>query len=92
MSRNLPPAPDDSAAGIILQMLRWLVFVMDPDDRGLVFVVGCLSWSLRHGGTLTPKQLAAIEDIYSRVVEQWDHGALACENHPLQDVEPEGHP
>lgn len=67
---------------------------MDGDDQYLAFVASCLAWAIEHDGTLTEKQAAACQRVLEHVAKAWEHGTLACQlarNHPLQDIEPEGH-
>lgn len=71
------PAPPESTAWI--DILRWMICVMDRDDGRLSFVAGCLSHSLRYGG-LSDRQHNVCEPIFHRVVDDWRAGVLICQN------------
>lgn len=58
--------------------LRWMVCVMDADDRSLSFVCSCLSHAVK--GRLSDKQTAALEKCRKRVVEAYKAEILECQN------------
>src|SRR5690606_5481161 len=86
-----PDPPPDGCAWV--DALRWLVAVMDGDDRSLLFVAGCLRYALEHNGCLTSKQADACNRILTRILDRWHEGTLACQlavDHPLRNVQPRG--
>lgn len=61
-----------------LDVLKWLVSVMDRDDKGLHFVASVLASAARYGG-ITEKQAIAVENAYDRVLKLFNNGALAIQ-------------
>lgn len=78
------PNPPQSALWV--DLLRWMICVMDPDDKRLAFVAGCLSHAMRAGG-LSEKQSAACQSILGAMCRDWADGILVCQNTaPPSDV------
>lgn len=69
-----PPADDADA----LDIMKWLVAVIDRDDKSLHFVANVLSQFAKYGG-ITEKQAAAVEKTYVRVLKAFENGALAIQ-------------
>jgi hypothetical protein len=86
-----PPDPPPPGSAWV-DALRWLVCVMDSDDRGsLAFVASCLAWALNHDGTLTERQARACQKVLQRVTRAWHAGILDVQiDRRLADVEPAG--
>lgn len=57
--------------------LRWMVTVMDADDRSLHFVSSCLSHALK--GPLSDKQVNALIKCRNRVVLAFETEMLECQ-------------
>lgn len=60
-------------------ILRWLVTVMNDDDRRLPFVCGVLGQSAKRNFALSPKQAEVCTRIMNAVVIEYDAGALDCQ-------------
>lgn len=73
--------PQEPASRQWSDLLRWLVCIMDPDDKRLSFVAGCLSHTLKFGG-LSDRQCAACEAILNSVKSDLSEGILLCQNIP----------
>lgn len=71
------PQPPDSVRWA--DVLRWLVCVMDPDDKSLSYVASCLSHALQFNG-LSDKQHIVCAKISDRVRASYDAGTLLCQN------------
>lgn len=69
---DLSPPSSDADAG---DVMKWMVSVMDRDDKALHFVASVLSHFLKNGG-LSEKQAAALEKRYAIVLDQFDRGVL----------------
>jgi hypothetical protein len=72
----LPPYGEDGTPWT--DTLRWLVCVMNPDDRSLHFIASVLSSALKNGG-LTERQAAAAKKIEHRIMRDYDAGVLDCQ-------------
>lgn len=70
--------PDPPATRWSLDGLRWLVFVMNPDDRDFDFVIGVFAFALKKQ-YVTERQLAKIERISKRVSHAYGREALLCQ-------------
>ena len=71
--------PDPPKSSLWADLLRWMVCVMDPADKRIAFVAGCLSSAIQKDG-LTEKQAAACAAILSTVCQAWSDGILVCQN------------
>jgi hypothetical protein len=89
---NWPPELPPGGSSWI-ECLRWLISVMNLDDRSLTFA-GCFRHALEHEGALSGKQHAACHKVFERIVDRWEQGTLDCQHlsagHPLAAIEPEG--
>ena len=97
---RVPDPPDgDKWADI----LRWLICVMDADDKSFAFVAGVFAHCLKNGGYVTERQSRAANRIWKRVFEEWQSDVLDCQHATspgagqapagdsiLADMEPEG--
>lgn len=70
-----PPSTDDDAGDV----MKWMISVMDRDDKALHFVASVLSQFLKNGG-LSEKQAAAIEKRYAIVLDHFERGVLHLQN------------
>lgn len=78
--------PDPPESSLWIDLLRWMICVMDPDDPRLPFVAGCLSHAAQHG-ILSEKQATACQGILTALCAAWSEGALICQNNvPPDDV------
>lgn len=66
-----PPSADADAGNV----MKWMISVMDRDDKALHFVASVLSQFLKNGG-LSEKQAAAIERRYALVLDHFERGIL----------------
>lgn len=71
--------PEPPKSNLWVDLLRWMICVMDPDDKRLAFVAGCLSHGLRNDG-LSDKQAAACQAILDTICKAWAEGVLVCQN------------
>lgn len=69
-----PPADEEG----IRAAMKWMVAVMDDDDKSLHFVAGVLSNCCKYGG-VTERQAAAVEKTYDRILTAFHSGALAIQ-------------
>lgn len=69
---DLSPPSSDADAG---DVMKWMVSVMDRDDKALSFIASVLSNFLKFGG-LSEKQAAALEKRYAIVLDQFEKGSL----------------
>lgn len=69
---DLSPPPAGADAG---EAMKWMISVMNRDDKALSFVASVLSQFLARGG-MTEKQAAAIEKRYDIVLDQFERGVL----------------
>lgn len=69
---DLSPPSSSADAG---DVMKWMISVMDRDDKALHFVASVLSQFLKNGG-LSEKQAAAIEKRYAIVLEHFERGVL----------------
>lgn len=58
--------------------LRWMICVMNPDDKDLSFTASLLSHVLKKG-CLSDKQQLYLERIWSRVHQEHAFNALRCQ-------------
>lgn len=78
--------PDPPPSSLWVDLLRWMICVMDPDDRRLSFVAGCLSHAAQTG-ILSEKQSNACQAILNTICRAWGEGTLVCQNNiPPDDV------
>ncbi|MEC5289423.1 MULTISPECIES: hypothetical protein [unclassified Aurantimonas] len=66
-----PPADEDGA----IVAMKWMIAVMDRDDKSLHFVASVLSSCCKYGG-LTERQADAVEKTYERILKAFEAGAL----------------
>lgn len=71
--------PEPPESPLWVDLLRWVVCVMDPDDRRIGFVAGCLSHACQHDG-LSARQASACQAILNSVMKAWADGVLVCQN------------
>lgn len=69
---DLSPPPDDADA---LDVLKWMISVMDREDRSLMFVASILASRVEWRG-LTEKQAASASRVYDRIRDLFDRGLL----------------
>jgi len=69
---DLSPPSSAADAG---DVMKWMVSVMDRDDKSLHFVASVLSHFLKTGG-LSEKQAEALEKRYAIVLDQFEKGVL----------------
>jgi len=72
---DLSPPKEDCD---VLDSLKWMISVMDRDDKSLMFVASLLSGFIKWGG-LTDKQAAGAAKVYERVLGQFERGVLAIQ-------------
>jgi len=78
--------PDPPESKVWVDLLRWMICVMDPDDKRLGFVAGCLSQACQNDG-LTTRQAASCQAILETICRAWGDGILVCQNtEPPSDV------
>lgn len=70
--------PEPPCDRLYVDILRWLLMVMDCDDPYLSFVAGCFSHALKYNG-LTNEQAKAVDKVQRRVVAAYAKKALACQ-------------
>lgn len=70
--------------------LRWVIAVMDADDRDLGFMASLLSYCLDHQG-LTEKQAKYARRIFVRVHATWLADQLECQRRPSAGLEHDLH-
>lgn len=58
--------------------LRWLVSVMNDDDRSLGFIAGCLSYCVVNDG-ITAKQERGCRKVLDRVLDDFENLQLDCQ-------------
>ena len=73
----VPPPPTND---LWVDVLRWLVAVMDMDDPDLAFTSSLLSHCLNHGG-LTDKQAKYARKIIARLTAHYEAGTLDFQQH-----------
>lgn len=71
--------PEPPESGLWVDLLRWVICVMDPSDTRLAFVAGCLAQVARTGG-LSQKQADACKAILNSICKAWSEGVLVCQN------------
>lgn len=69
---DLSPPSSDADAG---DVMKWMISVMDRDDKALHFVASVLSHFLKNGG-LSERQADAVGKRYSIVLDQFERGVL----------------
>ena len=67
-------------------LLRWMICVMDNDDRALPFIAGVYSYALNNDGKLTEKQSLVANRALGRIVNQWRADTLVCQNMQYPDT------
>lgn len=78
--------PEPPESGLWVDLLRWMICVMDPADSRTAFVAGCLSYAAQNDG-LSAKQAEACQAILNAVCKAWADGVLVCQNTiPPEDV------
>lgn len=75
-AHQVPDRPDSL---VWVDVLRWMVCVMDVHDTRLAFIASCLSYAIKNEG-LTPAQARACNRIYERVQEAFFDRVLVCQN------------
>lgn len=76
---NAQQVPQPPESSFWVDVLRWMVCVMDPADPRLGFIAGCLSHALK-AGTLTDRQHEACDRIWAAVAADYQAGILVCQN------------
>jgi hypothetical protein len=84
---QVPDWPDSNKW---VDILHWLVIVMDEEDSSRHFVAGVFAHCLKAGG-ITDKQAAAVEKIWERVRLAWYADELLCCQHDLENIPVRGH-
>lgn len=77
LSRGQVPNPPAVGSSWI-DMLRWLIAVMDPGDRDLAMVASLLSSFLQNDG-LSSRQDSRARVIAGRIMGWWELRALQCQ-------------
>lgn len=77
-----PPKPEAAP----LEVMKWMIAVMDIDDKSLMFTASVLAQAIKWNG-LTPKQAEGISRVYGRVMDQFDRGILAIQGGGLAEEE-----
>lgn len=77
--------PDDLGDGETIawvDMLRWLLSVMDEGDTSFSFIAGCLAYVTKPSGDghLTQRQASGVQKIFERVRADYINGQLDCQN------------
>ena len=75
---HVPPPPEGESLPWI-DVLRWMLCVMDDDDRAMAFVAGVLRYALEHEGSITAKQGEACNNIWARMHRLYHQGILDCQ-------------
>lgn len=73
--------PSPPVSPLWVDILKWCVCVMDPADERLGFIASCLAYAIKNNG-LTERQAAACSAIKKRLIDDWAHGILLCQNTP----------
>lgn len=68
------PSDTDS----IETVLKWMIGVMDRDDKSLAFIASVFSYAMKNGA-VSEKQADAAGRVYDKVVAQFDAGHLAVQ-------------
>lgn len=76
-------SPDN---GEVIDTMKWLITVMDRNDKGLPFVASVFSYALKTGG-ISEKQVEALERIYARIIERYELGTLAIQGGTTDEPE-----
>lgn|SRR5690554_2979926 len=85
---QVPDMPRQIGGTPWVDILRWMVCVMNPDDRSLHFIASVLSSAIKNEGKLSPKQAEVVEKIFKRVERDFDSEVLDCQlNDPDEDSE-----
>lgn len=76
----------DQVPGVTLSdswvdVLRWCICIMDPNDTRMAFVAGCLSRAAK-GQNLTDRQAEACNAILMSLMRDMAAGILVCQNTP----------
>lgn len=69
-----PPADDAD----IQDVCTWLIRVMNKSDKSVVFVASVMTFFLQKGG-ISEKQLASLQRVYGRVLDQYNQGGLVVQ-------------
>lgn len=72
----VPETPHENSWTAIL---RWLICVMNDEDKSMGFVAGCLSQCVKNGG-LTDRQADGCRKVFSRILDDYEHLQLDCQN------------
>lgn len=78
-SLNSEQVPNVPTQASWKSVLRWLVCVMDADDKILPFVASCLAYAIKNDG-LSEKQHLVCEKISIRIRDAHNQGVLVCQN------------
>ena len=81
------PPPENPNVDEWIPQLRWLVSVMNDDDKSIAFIAGCLSQCIAKDG-LTDRQSAGCQKVFDRVLDAYSHLQLDCQQ-PDSEVESE---
>ena len=76
-----PPPPSVEDAGWE-HVLIWCLTVMDDDDTSMPFISGCLSFYTKPygAGRLTDRQERGCERVFRRLIVDFEHQQLDCQN------------
>lgn len=66
-----PPTDGDDP----ITVMKWLITVMNKNDKGLMFVASVLSHCIKYGG-LTERQAEGVEKIFVNRLDQFNRGVL----------------
>lgn len=80
---DLSPPPAGTPA---VEVMKWMISVMDANDTSLMFVASVLAQSIKWGG-MTERQEAGIVRIYERVLDAFDRGVLAIQGGGIAEDE-----
>lgn len=78
--------PDFPDPGRWSGLLRWMIAVMDDDDKALPFIASCLSHCLKNGG-LSERQEASCYKVAMRLRDRWHAMTLDCQVEDAEDVQ-----
>ena len=81
-SGGIPDRPENSTW---TGLLRWMLAVMDDDDKALPFIASCLSYCTKNGG-LTERQAASCSKALTRITDRWSAMTLDCQ---AEEIDPD---
>ena len=78
--------PNIAENQFFVDLLHRSICIMDPDDRRIGFIAGCLSYDCQRDG-LTSSQASACQAILKTLCKAWAESTLVCQNTaPTEDV------